>query len=114
MADIFVTLGHISGHLGKYAEAIEAYSRALDIRIHTVGPEDDSVAELNRSIGETYFFRFDNFRDAVPYLEEAYRIQSKLRPNDHETGKIAVGLAICYISVGRYDDGLRLLLPAAA
>jgi tetratricopeptide (TPR) repeat protein len=75
--DILDSLGRTELALGHSEQALANHTRALELRVAELGPEDRDVAISHLNIGQM-FLVLHRFSDAVVHLREALRIDEKL------------------------------------
>ena len=78
--------GTVLNLMGKSEEALEMFSKALEIRISLVGEDHIDVATTYKSIATTNL-RQAKLVQGIEMLTKAYDIELKLLGPDHETTK---------------------------
>jgi tetratricopeptide (TPR) repeat protein len=100
-------LGHLLMNQGKYEEAWESHSRALELRERALGPEHPEVASSIANLASVAWW-MGRYEEAVEKAERAVALQSKaLGPEHPEVIKTMMTLAGTLFEVGRYEDSLR-------
>jgi tetratricopeptide (TPR) repeat protein len=93
-------------HRGKELTAGELLTAAAEKINKDLQNEPEVRARLLEGIGRS-FVRQGLSERAVPYLEEAARIQRSLGRTDARTASVLTELAISYREVGRFEDANR-------
>lgn len=100
-------LGGVLGAAGRHAEALEAYDRALAIRLELLGPDHVSVARTRTNRGVT-LGRLGRYAEAVDELRAATDVFARVHGPDHESvGMSLANLGPQLASLGDLDEALR-------
>jgi len=107
-------LGLAYGALGRYAQAEEAYKRALPIKEKAFGVDDIKVANTLVGLGIAYWGQ-GKYADAEEIDKRALAIEERaLGPNHADLARPLDNLAIVYLHEGKYSDAEELSQRALA
>jgi Tfp pilus assembly protein PilF len=98
-AHLFYQLGWIKDDQGKYAEAIEFYEKALEIKQKTLPASHLDLAASYNNIGQVYD-NMGEYSKALSYYEKALEIYQKTLPANHRS------LATSYNNIGQVYDNM--------
>ena len=88
MAKTYKNQGNVYNSLAQYDDALEAYSKSLDIKIKLVGQDSPLMADTLVNIGVVYY-RQGKAAEAKERFARAYKIRlDKLGPNHPDTTKL--------------------------
>lgn len=117
LADILLNVAASLQNLSRYDEAINAYSRSLEIYGKTQPRPHESIGDLFRNLGRLYWKRRgeDAYNEATGAYFKAWDHYGKVFGEDHESlarimyqiGDINFELGRYKQAVGNYQDGLR-------
>ncbi len=94
--------------MGRYADALPLYQRALSISEKANGAEHPSTGTKLGNLASLYK-AMGRYADALPLLQRALSISEKANGQDHPTTGIRLNnLASLYHTMGRYADALPL------
>ncbi len=106
-AQAFSQLGWLLLNLGKYPEAWESHSQALELRQKALGPEHPDVATSISNLASVAWW-MGRYDEAVEKAELAVTLQAKaLGPEHPEVIKTLMISAGTLFEVGKYEDSLR-------
>ena len=93
---------------GKYEEALELYTKSLDILIQEYGPDHSSVATTYSNLASVYDAQ-SKYEDALAMYKQYLRICIKAHGPDHPSVATPYNNMACvYNSQGKYAEALEL------
>ncbi|UJR19553.1 hypothetical protein I4U23_022683 [Adineta vaga] len=108
-ASLFFQLGSIKDRQEKYAEAVAAFEKSLDIYEKAPPTDRLELANIYFCLGIAYY-KTSNYSKALSPYKEALKIREQLLPPDHaDLGKCYEAISLVYSSMENYAAALPYL-----
>ncbi|MBL4683555.1 MAG: tetratricopeptide repeat protein, partial [Nannocystaceae bacterium] len=105
-AGIESSRGRIASLKGEYENALSRYERARELRIASLGPDDDRVAMYRVNVGQA-FQDLGRYSEARVEFEAAVEgISNALGPEHPDVGRAHMALGVVMAAQGEYEAAL--------